>query len=101
MAVTLTLRELGHHLRITDGLHDVPENYVAILTGLLEAGTLLVEARAPDAPTDSQNMAVARICAYWERGPEAAPARFGYNAWLHSGAGAILAPFIDRRAEAV
>ena len=101
MAVTLTLRELGHHLRITDGLHAVPEYYMAILTDLLEAGTSLVEKRAPDAPTDSQNMGVARVCAYWFQGPEDAPVRYGYNAWQNSGAAQILAPFIDRRAEAV
>ena len=101
MAVTLTLRELGHHLRITDGVHDVPDYYIAILTDLLEAATELVEKRAPDAPTDTQNMAVARICAYLERGPEDAPARFGFNAWQNSGAAQLLGAHIIHRAEAV
>ena len=78
MAVTLTLNQLAVQLRITDGLHDVPEYYMSILTDLLEAGTLLVEARAPDVPTDSQNMGVARICAYWHRGPASVASSF----WL-------------------
>ena len=82
-------------------MSDVPSEYLGILTDSLAAGTEMVERRAPAAPTDSQNMAVARICAYWLNAPEAAPARFGYNAWLRSGAAQLLAPFIDRRAEAV
>ena len=103
MAVTITLGELANHVRlsVTHATSDVPSEYAAILTDSLAAATELVERRAPDAPTDSQNMAVARICAYWLNAPDAAPQRFGFNAWQHSGAAQILAPFIERRAQAI
>ena len=102
MAVTLTIQRLALHLRVTtiEG-QDVPPQYVTILTDFLVTATELVERRAPDAPTDSQNMAVARICAYWNQALDAAPQRFGYNAWQNSGAAQILGVFISRRAEAV
>ena len=102
MAVTLTIQRLALHLRITTSeSQPVPDSYVTILVDSLAAATELVERRAPDAPTDSQNMAVGRICAYWFQAPEAAPARFSFHAWQNSGAAEILAPYIDRRAEAV
>ena len=103
MPVTLTLGQLANQVRVstTPSITDVLPFYATILIDLLAAATALVEARAPEAPTDSQNYAVVRICAYWFQGPEDAPARFGFNAWQNSGAAQILAPFIDRRAEAV
>ena len=102
MAVTLTIQELALHLRLTiSDTAVIPEPWVIELVDSLAAATELVERRAPDAPTDSQNMAVARICAYWNQAPESAPARFGYNAWQNSGAAQILGAFITRRAEAV
>ena len=103
MAVTLTIGELANHLRfsVTHAASDVPTEYVTILTDSLAAATELVEGRAPDAPEDSQNLAVARICAYWLQSPNSAPARFGYNAWQNSGAAQLLGAFITRRAEVV
>ena len=102
MAVTLTTRALALHLRIiTRAAGSIPDEYTLILTDSLAVATELVERRAPDAPTETQNMAVARICAYWFNADEAAPQRFGFNSWQNSGAAQILAPFIDRRAEAV
>ena len=102
MAVTLTTRALALHLRIiTSDLQQIPLPYVTELVDSLEAATEMVERRAPDAPSNSQNMAVARLCAYWFQAPEAAPARFSFHAWQNSGAAEILAPYIDRRAEAV
>ena len=102
MAVTLTIQRLALHLRITTiESQEVPDGYEPILSDSLEAATELVERRAPAAPPDTQNQAVARICAYWFQAPEAAPARFSFNAWQNSGAAQLLGAFIDRRAEAV
>ena len=103
MAVTLTLGELANQVRIsvTASTSDVPDEYNTILSTNLAAATALVESRAPAAPDDSQNKAVVQLVAYWLDAPPAAPQRFGYNAWLHSGAAQILAPFIERRAEAI
>ena len=103
MSVTITLGELALQVRIssTDATPDVPAEYVPILTDDLAAATELVEHRAPNAPDDSMNKAVAQIIGYWLQSPEAPPQRFGYNAWLHSGAAQVLAPYIERRAQAV
>ena len=102
MAVSLTPQELAAHLRITTSdTQPIPGPYVVIVVDSLQAATELVERRAPLAPTDSQNEAVVRIVGYWERAPDAPPQRYGYNAWLHSGAAQLLGPFIERRAEAI
>ena len=103
MAVTITLGRLANLTRIsvTPDTSDVPPFYGTTLTSGLAAATALVEARAPLAPEGSQNRAVVQLVSYWLNAPEAAPARFGYNAWLNSGASQILAPYIERRAEAV
>ena len=102
MAVTLTIQELAAYLRVTTSeTQVVPGPWVTILYADLAAATKWVERRAPGAPDDSMNAAVQRICGYWSEAPGAGARRFGYNAWLNSGAGQILAPFIERRAEAV
>ena len=103
MAVTITLGTLANLTRVsvTPDTSDVPPFYAAVLTSNLAAASELVEARAPNAPDESSNKAVVQIVAYWLNSPDAVPARFGYNAWLNSGAAQILAPYIERRAEAV
>ena len=103
MSVTLTLGQLANQVRVspTEDAADIPTGYVVILTRDLVAATSLVERRAPDAPDDAQNKAVVQIVGYWLESPQSAPQRFGFNAWLHSGAGQILAPFIERRAQAI
>ena len=103
MAVTITLGELANQVRVsaTAATSDVPDGYASVLRDDLAAATAMVEARAPGAPTDSQNKAVVQIVGYWLDAPPAAPQRFGYNAWLHSGAAQLLGPFIERRAEAI
>ena len=103
MAVTLTLGELANQVRIstTSSTSDVPDEYNTILSTNLAAATAMVESRAPAAPAESQNKAVVQIVGYWLESPPSAPQRFGYNAWLHSGAAQILGPFIERRAEPV
>ena len=103
MAVTITIGSLANQVRVstTDATDDVPDSYDAVLTSNLAAATALVEARAPLAPEDSQNKAVVQIVAYWLDAPPATAQRFGYNAWQFSGAAQILAPFIERRAQAI
>ena len=103
MSVTLTLANLANQVRVssTEDAADIPTGYVAILTQDLAAATSMVERRAPEAPDNAQNKAVVQIVGYWLQSPEAAAQRFGYNAWLHSRAAQILAPFIERRAEAI
>ena len=103
MAVTITLGGLALQVRVsaTDSSSDVPAAYVDVLTDALATATELVESRAPLAPTAAQNGAVVRLCGYWLDAPQAAPQRFGYNAWLQSGAAGLLGPFIERRAEPV
>ena len=102
MAVTLTVNELAVHLglSVSDSVPP-PQPYVVGLLDSLQAATEIVERRAPLAPSDSQNMAVAMIAGYWWQSPPSNPQRFGYNAWLHSGAAQILGPFIQRRAQAI
>ena len=102
MAVTLTLNELAVHLglSVSDSVPP-PQPYVVDLRDSLAAATELIERRAPLAPSDSQNMAAAMICGYWWESPRAPAQRFGRNAWLHSGAAQVLAPWIARRAQAV
>ena len=103
MSVTLTLGQLANRVRVsvTASTSDVPPYYASILTPNLAAATALVEARAPDAPDDAQNKAVVQIVGYWLESPPSAPQRFGFNAWLHSGAAQVLGPYIERRAEAI
>ena len=102
MAVTITLNELAVHVGYSVSDTVPPRHpYAVKLIDWLAAATELVEARAPLAPDDSQNNAIALIVGYWAESPVAAPQRFGYNAWLHSGAAAILGPHIERRAEAI
>ena len=102
MAVTLTLNELAIQLRYTTDASIPPrhEHHVD-LNSWLNAATALVERRAPLAPSTTQNTAVALIAGYWAESPSASPQRFGYNAWLHSGAAQVLAPWIQRRAQAI
>ena len=103
MAVNITLRQLAHEVRVTtasDGA-GIPPYYVTILHRDLAAATELVMSRAPLAPTESLNKAVVQIIGYWLDSEPASPQRFGHNAWLHSGAAQVLAPFIKRRARAI
>ena len=86
---------------VTDSTSDVPPHYDSVLTLNLAAATELVLRRAPEAPDVAHNKAVVQIVGYWMDAPPSAAQRFGFNAWLHSGAGAVLGPFIQRRAEAI
>ena len=103
MSVTITLGQLANQVRasVTANESDVPAYYRTILVPNLAAATALVEARAPVAPDEAHNRAVVQIVGYWLDAPPSNPQRFGYNAWLHSGAAQVLAPFIVRRAQAI
>ena len=102
MSVTLTLNELAVRLRYTVDASIPPAHVCHVdLQGWLDAATALVERRGPLAPTATQNEAVTLIAGYWSETPQSTPQRFGYNAWLHSGAAQVLAPWIERRAQAI
>ena len=103
MSVTITLGALANQVRVsvTASTSDVPPYYASILAPNLAAATKMIESRAPNAPEDAMNKAAVQIVGYWLESPPSAPQRYGYNAWLHSGAAQILAPFIERRAEAI
>ena len=78
-----------------------PGHYVVDLRDWLASATEMVERRAPLAPEDTQNAAVTRLVGYWKDAPSAPAQRFGFNAWLHSGAAQLLGPWIERRAQAI
>ena len=102
MAVTLTLNELAVQVGYSVSASVPPKHaYVVDLLGWLASATEMVERRAPLAPTDTQNAAVTQLVGYWKDAPWAPPQRFGFNAWLFSGAAQLLAPFIERRAQAI
>ena len=103
MAVTISVGDLAIRTRVstTTDLSTLQPGDVAVLTDALASSTAIVETRAPAAPETVQNQAVVHIVAYWLDAPFGAPARFGYDAFLNSGAGQLLAPYIVRRAEAV
>ena len=103
MSVTITLGQLANQTRVsvTADDSDIPPYYATILAPNLAAATALVEARAPNAPDTAHNKAVVQIVGYWLESPASNPQRFGYNAWLHSGAAQILKPWIQHRAQAI
>ena len=103
MSVTLGLGDLANQIRVitTKAASDIPISYVVVLTQDLAAATEMVERRAPLAPDNSHNKAVVQIVGYWFESPQSAPQRYGYNAWLHSGAAQVLAPWVERRAQPV
>ena len=103
MSVTLTLGQLANQVRVstTSSTSDVPAFYATILGPNLAAATKLIESRAPDAPEEAQNKAAVMIVGYWMDAAPTNPQRFGFNAWLHSGAAQVLGPYIERRAQAV
>ena len=104
MSVTLTIGQLANQVRVstTASTSDVSPYYASILALNLAAATKMIESRAPDAPAAPQNKAVRiQIVGYWLESQPSAAQRFGYNAWLHSGAAQILGSDIERRAEAI
>ena len=72
MSVTLTLGDLANEVRVspTADPADIPTGYKVILTRDLAVATEMVEARAPLAPTESQNKAVVQLVGYCVKGGE-------------------------------
>ena len=92
MAVTLTLEELAQ--AITAAGEAIPEDYLTILTRQLATATSAVQQYAPAAPDDVANEAVVLIVGYALESPLTTRApRAPSNAFINSGARALLAPF--------
>ena len=98
MAVTLTLEQLADHLRIERAAIGAGEPARTILVELMQVGTERVEQYAPDAPRDTQNLAVARFAGYVYDAPSASAGATYGPAFLNSGAVSLLNPW--RRAGA-
>ena len=99
MAVTLTLEQLADHLRIERAAIGAGEPTRTILVELMQVATERVEQYAPNAPRDTQNLAVARFAGYVYDAPtSSAGATYG-PAFLNSGAVSLLNPWKAARAE--
>ena len=59
MAVTVT--ELAGAIRIGDGVTDLPQPELGIVSRLLGVGTALVQLEAPDAPEAVQDLSLIHI----------------------------------------
>ena len=101
MAVTLTLEQLADHLRIERAAVASDDVRRTILVELMQACTERVEQYAPDAPRDTQNLAVARFAGYVYDAPSASAGATYGPAFLNSGAVSLLNPWRGGRAAAV
>ena len=90
MATTIDAAELARALRID--ADDADETAEAARLAAVAIET--VDERAPDAPAATRREAVYRIAGYLYDAPHAVSP----SAWRHSGAAALLAPWILRRA---
>ena len=61
MAVTITLEQIAHHVRV-DLSAQLDDPIRLILADLLNAGIEIVEKYAPDAPVRVANLSVAQFC---------------------------------------
>ena len=95
MAVTITRAQLAVQLRVIANETDaVPDGVGQVLDRLLSTSTVLVEKYAIEAPTETQNEAVARLCGYlYDKAPHEGR---GGNPLILSGAAFLLAPFRAR-----
>ena len=101
MAVTISAGQLAVRLRVAVLASDIPLGFEDDIRDLLAVGRATVEQRAPLAPDAIQNEALTRFCAYLlDKDPATRGMNYA-NAWGNSGAASIVAPWIDRRAEAV
>lgn len=99
MAVTpiVTVAELASAVRVDANDSD----FSSILTRLAGVGSELAELYAPDAPPSIRQEAVIRVSAYLFDQPESPPGTRYAAAWRNSGAAALVAPWVGRRAVAV
>ena len=93
MAVTLTLEQLADHLRIERAAVASGDPRRTILVELMQACMERVEQYAPDAPRDTQNLAVARFAGYVYDAPSASAGATYGPAFLNSGAVSLLNPW--------
>lgn len=101
MAVTLTVQQLAHRLRlIADPAEMVEEPQLTVLTGLLTAATALVVQYAPNAPDAIQNEGATRLAGYLYDVPPGQAGR-SQNPIRDSGAMAILSSYRVQRAYAL
>ena len=101
MAVTLTLEQLADHLRIDRAAVASGAPARTILVELMQVGIERVEQYAPDAPSDTQNLAVARFAGYVYDAPSASAGATYAPAFLNSGAVSLLNPWRRGGAAAV
>ena len=95
MAVTVT--QLAAALRLGDGSTAPVEPQLGVLTRLLGVSAEFVEETAPDAPEVVKDEATVRFCSYLYDSPPVARGDGYANAWVNSGAGALLTRWADRR----
>ena len=100
--MAVTLKDLAVDLRIiTNPADTVEPGQIVILTRLLAVAETLVAERAGDAPEALKDSAIISIASYMYDKPSAGAAGRYANAWTNSGAAAILANYIRRRAKAI
>ena len=96
--MALTVAQLAGALRLGDGVAAPAEPVLGILTRLMTVGNELVGEAAPDAPAAVKEEAVIRFAGYVYDMPPAARNDGYANAWRNSGAGSLVARWVERRA---
>ena len=95
--MALTVSDLSQALRISDGSQ--PEQPIRdILTRLLGVGEATADLLAPDAPGPVREEAIIRFTAYLYDAPSGAAGQKYSDAWVNSGAAALVSDFVSRRA---
>ena len=98
--MAVSIGELAVALRLTDGSEPV-EPQLSILNRLMGVAEAHVTLLAPNAPVAVRDEATIRMAAYMFDSPPAPGGDRHANAWRNSGAGALVARWISRRAEPV
>ena len=98
--MAVTIGQLAAALRLTDGSEPV-EPQLSILNRLMGVAEAHVDLLAPDAPVAVKAEAVIRMVGYMFDAPPAPGGDRYANAWRNSGAGALVARWVVRRAEHV
>ena len=99
--MALTVTQLAAALRLGDGVAAPPEPLLSVLTRQLATATALIDARLGSdsgAPESLLEEAAIRIAGYLYDQPDASAGQRHTSAWFGSGASALLAPWIPRRA---
>ena len=91
--MALTVAQLAAYL----GLESRDSSQTEELQRLLDAATEIIEFEAPDAPTSIKELGVQRFAAYQHDQPFAARGQSFVNAFVNSGAGAVVSRWCIRR----